>query len=79
MPIVAITREMGSLGKDVARQLGAEPNMSVLGHEMIDHLADRRRVRENPVIPPPPSVPSTKSWPGIGSSAESTSSSMTGT
>ena len=50
MPIVAITREMGSLGKDVARQLGAELNVPVVYHEVIDHLADRMRVRKSHVI-----------------------------
>jgi len=50
MPIVAITREMGSLGKDVARELGAELNVPVVYHEVIDHLADRMRVRKSHVI-----------------------------
>jgi cytidylate kinase len=50
MPIVAITREMGSLGKDVARALGAELNLPVVYHEVIDHLADRMRVRKSHVI-----------------------------
>jgi len=50
MPIVAITREMGSLGKDVARALGAELGVPVVYHEVIDHLADRMRVRKSHVI-----------------------------
>ena len=50
MPIVAITREMGSLGKDVARALGAELKVPVVYHEVIDHLADRMRVRKSHVI-----------------------------
>ena len=50
MPIVAITREMGSLGKDVARALGAELNVPVVYHEVIDQLADRMRVRKSHVI-----------------------------
>lgn len=50
MPIIAITREMGSLGKDVARQLGAELKLPVVYHEVIDHLADRMRVRKSHVI-----------------------------
>jgi cytidylate kinase len=50
MPIIAITREMGSLGKDVARQLGAELKVPVVYHEVIDHLADRMRVRKSHVI-----------------------------
>jgi cytidylate kinase len=50
MPIITITREMGSLGKDVARELGAELNVPVVYHEVIDHLADRMRVRKSHVI-----------------------------
>jgi cytidylate kinase len=50
MPIITITREMGSLGKDVARALGAELNVPVVYHEVIDHLADRMRVRKSHVI-----------------------------
>src|SRR5262245_7028229 len=50
MPIIAITREMGSLGKDVAAALGAELKIPVVYHEVIDHLADRLRVRKSHVI-----------------------------
>jgi cytidylate kinase len=50
MPIIAITREMGSLGKDVARGLGEELGLPVIYHEVIDHLADRLRVRKSHVI-----------------------------
>jgi cytidylate kinase len=50
MPIIAITREMGSLGKDVARGLGEALGLPVIYHEVIDHLADRMRVRKSHVI-----------------------------
>jgi len=50
MPIIAITREMGSLGKDVARGLGEVLGLPVIYHEVIDHLADRLRVRKSHVI-----------------------------
>jgi len=50
MPIIAITREMGSLGKDVARGLGETLGLPVIYHEVIDHLADRMRVRKSHVI-----------------------------
>ena len=50
MPVIAITREMGSLGKDVAAALGAELGLPVIYHEVIDHLADRMRVRKSHVI-----------------------------
>ena len=50
MPIIAITREMGSLGKDVASGLGEALGLPVIYHEVIDHLADRMRVRKSHVI-----------------------------
>jgi cytidylate kinase len=50
MPLIAITREMGSLGKDVARGLGEALGVPVVYHEVIDHLADRMRVRKSHVI-----------------------------
>ena len=50
MPIVAITREMGSLGKDVADGLGEALGLPVIYHEVADHLADRMRVRKSHVI-----------------------------
>ena len=50
MPIIAITREMGSLGKDVAAGLGQTLDLPVFYHEVADHLADRMRVRKSHVI-----------------------------
>jgi cytidylate kinase len=50
MPIIAITREMGSLGRDVAQGLGESLGLPVVYHEVIDHLADRMRVRKSHVI-----------------------------
>ncbi|MSP98077.1 MAG: hypothetical protein EXR29_12855 [Betaproteobacteria bacterium] len=50
MPIVAITREMGTLGKDVASGLGQTLGLPIYYHEMADHLADRMRVRKSHVI-----------------------------
>src|SRR5688500_20155772 len=50
MPIIAITREMGSLGKDVAAGLGEALGIPVVYHEVIDQLADRMRVRKSHVI-----------------------------
>lgn len=49
MPIIALTREMGSRGKDVAAQLGEALGLPVIYHEVIDHLADRMRVRRSHV------------------------------
>jgi cytidylate kinase len=50
MPIIAITREMGSLGKDVARGLGEALGLPVIYHEVIDQLADKMRVRKSHVV-----------------------------
>jgi cytidylate kinase len=50
MPIIAITREMGSLGKDVAQGLGQALGLPVIYHEVIDSLADRMRVRKSHVL-----------------------------
>ncbi len=50
MPIVAITREMGSLGKDVAAGLGEALGVPVMYQEVIEHLADRMRLRKSHVI-----------------------------
>ena len=50
MALVAITREMGSLGKDVASGLAEALGVQLVYHEVIDHLADRMRVRKSHVI-----------------------------
>jgi osmotically-inducible protein OsmY len=50
MPLIAMNREMGSLGKDVAAGLEQVLGMKVRYHEMIDHLANRARVRKSHVI-----------------------------
>jgi len=50
MTVLAITREMGTLGKDVATGLGEALGLPVIYHEIIDHLADRMRVRRSHVV-----------------------------
>jgi len=50
MPIIAITREMGSLGKDVAAGLARELALPLVYSEVIDNLADKMRVRKSHVI-----------------------------
>jgi cytidylate kinase len=50
MPLIAMNREMGSLGKDVAAGLEQALGMKVRHHEMIDHLASRARIRKSHVI-----------------------------
>ena len=50
MPLVTMTREMGSLGKDVAQGLADRLGRPVVYHEIIDHLADKMRLRKSHVI-----------------------------
>ena len=50
MPLIAMNREMGSLGKDVAAGLETALGLKVRHHEMIDQLASRARVRKSHVI-----------------------------
>ena len=50
MPLVAMTREMGSLGKDVASALSARLGKPLVHHEIIDHLANKMRLRKSHVI-----------------------------
>jgi cytidylate kinase len=50
MPVVAMTREMGSLGKDVAAGVAEELGVPVVYHEIIDVLADKMRVRKSHVV-----------------------------
>ena len=49
MPLVAMTREMGSLGKDVAAVLAARLGKAVVHHEIIDQLANKMRLRKSHV------------------------------
>jgi cytidylate kinase len=50
MPLIAMNREMGSLGEEVARGLEQALGMKVRHHEIIDHLANRTRLRKSHVI-----------------------------
>lgn len=50
MPLIAMNREMGSLGKEVAAGLEEALGMKVRHHEMIDHLANRARIRKSHVV-----------------------------
>ena len=49
MPLIAMTREMGSLGKDVAAGVAQQMNRKVIYHEIIDQLADKMRLRKSHV------------------------------
>lgn len=50
MPLIAMNREMGSLGKDVAAGLEEALGMKTRHHEMIDHLSNRARIRKSHVV-----------------------------
>jgi cytidylate kinase len=50
MPLIAMTREMGSLGKDVAAALSSRLGKPVVHHEIIDQLASKMRLRKSHVI-----------------------------
>lgn len=50
MPLIAMNREMGSLGREVAAGLEQALGMKTRHHEMIDHLASRARIRKSHVI-----------------------------
>ncbi len=50
MTVIAMTREMGSLGKDVALGLSVQLGLAVVHHELVEkELADRMQVRESEV------------------------------
>lgn len=49
MPLIAMTREMGSLGKDVAAGIAARSNRKVVYHEIIEPIANKMRLRKSHV------------------------------
>ena len=49
MPMIAMTREMGSLGKDVATGVAARTNRKVVYHEIIEPIANKMRLRKSHV------------------------------
>ena len=50
MPLIAMPREMGSLGKDVASTIAARLGKPVVHHEIIGHLANKMRLRKSHVL-----------------------------
>ncbi len=50
MTMIAMTREMGSLGRDVATRLAERMNRKVVYHEIIDQMASKARVRKSHVV-----------------------------
>ncbi|MFZ0853783.1 MAG: cytidylate kinase-like family protein, partial [Hyphomicrobiaceae bacterium] len=50
MAVIAMTREMGSLGKDVAVRLAEQMGLTVVHHELVEHhLAEKLGVQESTV------------------------------
>ena len=49
MPLIAMTREMGSLGKDVAAGIAVRMNRKVVYHEIIEPIANKMRLRKSHV------------------------------
>ena len=49
MPLIAMTREMGSLGKDVAAGVAARSGRRVVYHEIIEPIANKMRLRKSHV------------------------------
>ena len=47
MSIIAMTREMGSLGKDVAEGLARDLGLRLFYHEIIDSVADKTHMTPN--------------------------------
>jgi cytidylate kinase len=44
MPVVALTQEMGSLSKDVAKALARDLGLTTMRHEVVDHVAGKMLV-----------------------------------
>ena len=49
MPLIAMTREMGSLGKDVAAGVAERTHKKVVYHEIIEPIANKMRIRKSHV------------------------------
>jgi cytidylate kinase len=50
MPVIAMTREMGSGGREVAQRLADEMGLTLVLHELVEHdLAERLRVPESAI------------------------------
>lgn len=47
MPVIAMNQEMGSQGKFVAEALAEELGLSIVRHEIIEHVAEKMHVRKS--------------------------------
>lgn len=46
MPVIAMTREMGSRGRDVALALAEDLGLDLVQHQLVPHIADKMHMRE---------------------------------
>jgi cytidylate kinase len=49
MTVIAMTREMGSLGRDVALQLADDLELELVQHQMVEHVAGKMQLQESSV------------------------------
>jgi cytidylate kinase len=49
MTVIAMTREMGSLGRDVAAQLAGDLGLELVQHQLVEHVADKMHLQESSV------------------------------
>lgn len=49
MPVIAMTREMGSLGRDIALGLAEDVGIQLVQHEVVEHVADKLHVGRSAV------------------------------
>ena len=49
MAIITMTREMGSLGRDVALGLADRLGLDLVQHELVEHIAEKMHMQEGSV------------------------------
>lgn len=49
MPVIAMTREMGSRGRDVAAALATSLELTLVQHELVERIEDKMQVRRDSV------------------------------
>ncbi|PZP58154.1 MAG: transporter, partial [Azospira oryzae] len=47
MPVIAMNQEMGSKGKDVDSQLAQQLGLTLVRHEVVDHVAEKMRAKKS--------------------------------
>jgi hypothetical protein len=47
MPVIAMNQEMGSMGKDVAAMLAEQLGLSLVRHEVVDHVAEKLHAKKS--------------------------------